>query len=251
MIFDTHAHIHFDEYRDTASEVLERAKQAQVSKIICVGTSDEDSSKAIEFVKDKDECVATVGLHPHQAKLSSPALKQLAQLVNDPKVVAVGECGLDYNYMNSPKSEQEKSLRFQIELALAHQKPLIFHVREAFEDFFRIVDNYQNLQGVVHSFSSTPDNLHEVLARGYYVGLNGIMTFTKDAKQLAAARQVPLGRLLLETDCPFLTPVPNRGKINEPANVRAVAEFLAKLRSQPLKKLAQATTANAAKLFSL
>ena len=279
MLVDTHAHIHFKDYlrhvrsginqerlgeEFSVSAMLERASAAGIEKIICVGTSYEDSRLAVDFVPGHDNCVATVGLHPHDAKQGRLALDRLAKLINSPKVVAVGECGLDYYYSHSPKADQQAALRFQIELALAHNKPLIFHVRDApnhpsgggatgqaFDDFFRIIDEYQEVRGVVHSFSSTIDNLEPVLKRGFYIGLNGIMTFTQAGGQLAAAKQVPLDKLVLETDCPFLTPAPKRGTINEPANVKIIAQFLANLRGEAFETLAKATTKNAKELFKL
>jgi TatD DNase family protein len=129
--------------------------------------------------------------------------------------------------------------------------PLIFHVREAFDDFFSTYDQYKGLRGVVHSFSADTRVLDKILSRGLYIGLNGIMTFTKDQKQLEAAKAVPLNRLLLETDAPYLTPVPFRGKICEPKYVRVTAEFLSHLRGETLEELAAATTRNAAELFKL
>ena len=166
-------------------------------------------------------------------------------------VVAVGETGLDYYYEHSSREDQKKLLRFQLDLASEYDLPLIFHIREAFEDFWKIFDEYKNIKGVVHSFSSGTEDLEQVLSRGLLVGLNGIMTFSKKAEQLDAARQVSLSSLLLETDAPFLTPVPFRGKIGEPKYVRVTAEFLAGLRGESLQEIADATTKNAHKLFKL
>lgn len=167
------------------------------------------------------------------------------------KIVAIGECGLDYFYNHSSKTDQIKALRFQIELAMQHNLPLIFHVRNALDDFWPIFDSYPNLRGVLHSFTDTQANLDRALARGLYIGVNGIMTFTKDQAQLAMAKQIPLQKLLIETDAPFLTPVPLRGKVNEPANGRLVANFMATLRGEQLKELAAATTTNAQTLFGI
>lgn len=166
-----------------------------------------------------------------------------------PKIVAIGECGLDYFYQNSPKEAQEKALRFQIELALEHDLPMIFHVREAFDDFWPIFDSYKNIRGVLHSFTDSQANMQKALERNLYIGLNGIMTFTKNQWQLDVAKSVPLQNLLLETDAPFLTPRPFRGSVNVPAYTRVVAEFLATLRGESLERLARATTRNAHNLF--
>jgi len=142
-------------------------------------------------------------------------------------------------------------LKFQLDLAQEFNLPLIFHIRDAFEDFWPIFDQYKGLKGVVHSFTANTKELEEVLARGLCVGLNGIMTFTKQANQLAAAKAVPLDKLLLETDAPFLTPAPFRGTICEPKHVRVTAEFLSHLRNESLEDIAAATTQNAAQLFKL
>lgn len=188
-----------------------------------------------------------------QRALMAGGLKDEAQDVmnSGPKIVAIGECGLDYYYSHSPKVDQIKALRFQIELALQHDLPLIFHVRDAFDDFWQIFDSYQGLRGVVHSFTDTQKNLEKLLNRGLFVGINGIMSFTKHEWQLEVAKAIPLERLVLETDAPFLTPAPLRGKVNTPANICLVAEFLANLRGESPEALAKATTHNAFALFKL
>jgi Tat protein secretion system quality control protein TatD with DNase activity len=165
------------------------------------------------------------------------------------KIVAIGECGLDYFYGHSTKAEQEKALRYQIELALEFDLPLVFHVREAFDDFWPIFDSYQGIRGELHSFTDNSTNLSKALTRGLYIGVNGIMTFTKNDWQLEVAKAIPLDRLLLETDAPFLTPAPLRGKVNEPARVLLTAKFLSDLRHMPLEELAQHTTTNARQVF--
>lgn len=252
MLIDTHAHIHSSDYEPDKEEVLKNAKDSGVEQIFCVGTSVDDSELAVKFADAHPECVATVGHHPHDAKtLNNTAKQRLGVLIEHKKVVGVGEAGLDYYYNHSPKADQEKAFRFQIELALEHGLPLVFHVREAFDDFFRIVDDYKSVRGVVHSFSADSKTLDEVLGRGLYVALNGIMTFTKDESQLTAAKKVPLKRMLLETDSPFLTPVPYRGTVNQPKNVLSVAEFLANLRGEEVEHMANATSNNARELFSL
>ncbi len=276
-LFDTHCHIHEaarpmdgdDPTRalwaklaarvDTAPEaILARAHEAGVTRLLCVGCTTADSGRAVQFAAKHQNVWASIGIHPHEAAahLKDPAL--LAQfkelLASEParaNIVAVGECGLDYFYTHSPKRDQEKILRFQFELALAHDLPMVFHVREAFGDFWPIFDEYKGVRGVVHSFTATQKELDEALARGLYLALNGIMTFTKKQEQLDAAKAVPLNRLLLETDAPFLTPYPFRDTICEPKHTCVTAEFLAHLRGERLTDLAQTTTANARKLFGV
>jgi len=257
-LVDTHCHIHFPDYELDQEEAIANAKKAGVTRLLCVGCTLTDSKLAIQMATKHDNIWATIGLHPHEGAeyVNDPqALEEFRNLATKKKVVAVGETGLDYHYMHSTKQDQEKLLRFQLSLAAEHNLPLIFHIREAFDDFWKIFDEYQaagaKLRGVAHSFSATPKELDQVLTRGLYAGLNGIMTFTKDSQQLAAAKTVPLDRLLLETDAPFLTPVPFRGKVGEPKYVRTIAEFLSNLRGEPLETLASATTRNAIGLFNL
>lgn len=267
---DTHCHIHEaiehftgkSETRDrwqkdkkigSPDEIIADAKKDGVTRLICVGTTLADSELAVEFVADRDGCWASIGIHPHEANQHEEKAQQdaFAALAGKPKVVAVGECGLDYFYSHSPKESQVKLLEFQMEVALKSNLPMIFHVREAFEDFWPIFDAHPGIKGVIHSFSATTKELDQILNRGLYVGLNGIMTFTKNAEQLAAAKAVPLDRLVIETDAPFLTPVPFRGTICEPKHVRVTAQFLADLRGETFDVFANSTTQNAQLLFGV
>lgn len=253
-LFDTHCHIHFPDYELEPEEVIKAAHEAGVTRLLCVGCTLPDSKLAIQFAARHDNIWATVGLHPHEGSVyvdDYKALQEFRGLAEYPKVVAIGETGLDYHYKHSSPEQQKKLLRFQLELAMEHNLPLIFHIREAYDDFWPIFDAYKGLRGVVHSFSSNKEDLESILSRELYVGLNGIMTFTKSQEQLEAAKQVPLNRLLLETDAPFLTPVPFRGTICEPKYVQVTAEFLSHLRGESLEKLASSTTHNAQKLFGL
>lgn len=253
-LFDTHCHIQFADYQLDPLQAMADAQAWGVDHFMVVGCALHDSQAAVDFAGQHDTVWASIGLHPHEGARyvhDHHALQQFRELATRPKVVAIGETGLDYYYENSPKADQIKLLRFQLDLAAEHKLPLIFHVRDAFDDFWPIFDEYKGLQGVIHSFTSDIHDLEQILTRGLYVGLNGIMTFTTREKQLEAAKHVPLDRLLLETDAPFLTPVPYRGKICEPKYVRTVGEFLAELRGESLEDLARATTANAKELFRL
>lgn len=266
-LIDTHCHVHEVVKRLTpvhdkwvqggitdADAVLAEAKKHGVSQAICVGTSVEDSELAVEFVQDRDMIHAAIGIHPHEASRyadNDDALDLFSSLAAKPKVVAVGECGLDYYYSHSPKEAQMKMLEFQLDLAKKHNLPLIFHVREAFDQFWPIFDQFPGLRGVIHSFSSDTRDLEQILSRGLYVGLNGIMTFTKRSEQLEAAKAVPLDKLLLETDAPYLTPAPYRGTICQLQHVRVTAGFLADLRGENIETLARETTQNVRRLFGI
>jgi TatD DNase family protein len=251
---DTHCHIQFPDYQLDPDAVLVAAATAGVTRALCVGCTLGDSKAAVKFARDRENVWATIGLHPHEAEVyidDHQALQQFRDLASKPKVVAIGEVGLDYYYEHSPREIQKKMLKFQLDVAVEHKLPVIFHIRDAFMDFWPIFDSYKGLKGVVHSFTATEVELAEILKRGLYVGLNGIVTFSKQEEQLKAAKKVPIERLLLETDAPYLTPVPYRGKICEPKHVRVTAEFLAKLRGERLEDLASVTTQNALDLFNL
>lgn len=253
-LFDTHCHVHFKDYPIAADKMWQAAKAAGVARLICVGTSLDDSAKAVEFAGAYDDAWASVGEHPHDGHdflKSKDALVRFNQLLAQPKVVAVGEIGLDYYHDHTPWLEQEKVLRLQIETSLDAGLPYIFHVRDAFKDFWRIFDEYKIKRAVVHSFSAGTKTLNKILERDLMVGLNGIMTFTRDHAQLEAAKQTPLNKLVLETDAPFLTPKAFTGQTCEPKHIRTIAEFLAELRGESLEELAAATTANANNLFGL
>lgn len=235
-------------------EVVDNALDHGVTKMICVGCSSEDSQSAIEFVEGRDNCWASVGVHPHEAKdywSSASQLQDFSGLVSKDKVVAVGECGLDYHYDNSPRDEQIELLKMQIELAKEHGLPMIFHVRDAFEDFWPIFDEYKGVSGVLHSFTDNKENMDKGLERGLYFGVNGIATFAKHEKQLEVYKSIPLDRLLLETDAPYLTPVPYRGSINQPMRIGVIADYLSELRREDRSDLSLQTTNNAIKLFGI
>jgi TatD DNase family protein len=257
-LVDTHCHVHFPDYPLEPDEVLEAARREEVRRFIAVGCTLPDSRGAVDIAARHSDVWASIGLHPHEAKVyvgDDHALQQFHDLAGKPKVVAIGETGLDYFYEHSPRDTQKKLLRFQLDLAVEHDLPLIFHIRDAFDDFWPIFDSYQSagqrIRGVVHSFTAHKRQLEQLLERGLYVGLNGIMTFTRDAAQLEAAKAVPDARLLLETDAPFLTPYPFRGTICEPKHVRVTAEFLSKLRGESLEDIARASTDNAKNLFKI
>lgn len=237
----------------TGPAMVKSAAEAGVTRLICVGCDLDDSRLALEFAKDRENCWASIGIHPHEAQHYQGGRKipEFAALTQRPKVVAVGECGLDYYYEHSPKADQLTVLHFQIELALEAGLPMIFHVREAFNDFWPVFDEYEGIRGVLHSFTDSGDNLAKALERGLHIGVNGIATFAKNPDQLEVYKSIPLDRLLLETDSPFLTPTPYRGTINEPKRLGVVADFLAALRGEDRGKLAAQTTANARQLFGL
>lgn len=257
---DTHAHIHFDNYKLDADEVWQDAKKAGVTKMLAVGCDIDSSRRAIEFAKDRQGVYAVIGVHPHDASnflATDNPKKQLENLltnVGSDKIVAIGEFGLDYFYENSDKNDQKTLLEMQLRLCQKYNLPACFHVREAFDDFWPIFERYnesQPIRGVLHSFTDTDENMKKGVAYGLYIALNGIITFSRKVEQLAMAKNVPSSHLLLETDAPYLTPKQFRGKICKPEYVLLTAEFLANLRGENLSQISEITTKNAENLFKL
>ena len=258
-LVDSHCHIHDDEFfPEKKEEIYQQARETGVS-MICVGTDVRSSQQAVEFARTHEGCYAVVGIHPHEAKDSDVAeiraLLEADRLSGEnlePKIIiGIGEIGLDYFYEHSPRHIQQQRLREQLQLAVQFNMPVSFHIREAFDDFWPIFDGFMGLRGVLHSFTDTHKNLEEGFKRGLYVGINGISTFTKDHDQLRLYTNAPLERILLETDAPFLTPKPFRGKMNVPAYVELVAKHQALLKGISLDEVAHQTTANAKKLFGI
>lgn len=250
MLVDTHCHIQEAGYPLDVGDTIARAHHAGISGMICVGTNNTTSQEAVLFAKNHENVWASLGTHPHDSKDGYDTVIRLAK-ESHKEVVAIGEIGLDYFYTHSPREVQIKAFEAQLQVALDHNLPVIFHVREAFDDFWPIFDNFQGLRGVLHSFTDNAGNLEKGLERGLYIGLNGISTFTKDATQKQVFDSIPLDNLLFETDAPFLTPSPHRGTVNEPAYVRVIAAYHAERRRISLNEIAQRTTRNATSLFAI
>lgn len=250
-LIDTHCHIHDAKFytSEQQAEVYEIARRASVG-MICVGTDQADSHAAVRFAAEHEGAWAVVGVHPHDAK---DGVDDIGKLLSESPagVVGIGEIGLDYYYDHSPREVQIMALEQQLQWAMDYDLPISFHVREAFDDFWPIFDNFHNLRGVLHSFTDTQASVERAFERGLYIGINGISTFTKVPEQKAMYAGLQLSRILLETDAPFLTPAPHRGKVNMPSYVKGVAEYLATLYNVPYIEVATATTANARRLFDI
>lgn len=257
---DTHCHLHDPEFFSAkeATSVIASSVQSGVAKMIGIGTSLEDSKNAIAYARNHPESYwASVGIHPHESsKLSSVQidkhLKELDQLASDTKVVAIGECGFDFYYNDREKmlEKQTQLLEGQLQVAKKHNLPVSFHVREAFTDFWPIYDRYK-VPGVLHSFTDRPEHLQKALKRGLFIGINGIATFTSHRWQLDMFKAIPLEKIVVETDSPFLTPKPKRGTINTPENVIYITQYLAELRGEDVRHTSRQTTDNARKLFGI
>ena len=250
MLVDTHCHLHDSEFfPENREEAYSLSIQSGV-QMICVGTDERSSAEAVEFCVKHPGSYPVVGVHPHESKLGWEKIGQL--LINHrEQIIGIGEIGLDYYYDHSPKSTQAEALEAQIQLALDHRLPISFHVREAFDDFWPIFDNFSGVRGVLHSFTDSAENAEKGFMRGLYVGINGISTFTKNSDQVKFFTSVPLKHVLLETDAPYLTPKPFRGKMNISAYVGSIAEFHARARNVPLEFVRDTTTANAEELFGV
>ena len=258
-IIDSHCHIHDKNFPIPCVEVFENMKTAEISKAICIGENLENSKIAAKFAaenSDEIELFSAIGVHPHEAGKYNPKelILELEQLSKSPKVVAIGEIGLDYFYENSDRKTQKIILRAQLELAQKINLPVSFHVRNAFEDFWPIFDEVSRsgkIRGVLHSFTDSKENLKQALRRDLFIGVNGISTFVKKPEELEMFDQIPLSKILIETDAPFLAPKGERGKPNQPAFSKLIVEDLAKKRGISTGEIAKITSENSEKLFNI
>jgi TatD DNase family protein len=249
-MIDSHCHLDdpaFDADRDA---VIQRARDAGVELMVGIGTGKgpPDLEAAIRLADSHPQFLATVGVHPHDAAKAAPETWQrLETLLAHPKVVAVGEIGLDYHYDFSPRDVQHEVFIRQLRIAAEHRKPIVIHTREAWDDTMALLEQYwapHGLPGIMHCFTGNTAQAEQSLALGFYLSFGGVVTFPKATDLHHAARAVPLHRILLETDSPYLAPVPNRGKRNEPAFLPHTARRLAELRGMPVEELIRATTEN-------
>jgi TatD DNase family protein len=253
-LIDTHAHLDHERFKDDVDQVIERAKSAQVWPIVTVGADLESSRQAVSFARRYPGIMATVGVHPHDAdSVSSSVLDEITMLAGDEGVVAIGEIGLDYHYDFSPRNVQRRVFAMQISLARDLGLPMVVHIREAYQDVMSILksEHAEDVGGIIHCFSGDRGAAKDCLDMGFHISVGGILTFSNSQELRGIIRGLPLDRILLETDAPYLTPVPYRGKRNEPAYVVHVAEALAGLKDTTFDKVAEITSFNACKLFGL
>ena len=256
-LIDSHAHLDFKDFDADRAEVLERARQAGVRNILAIGSAagPDHLDAALPFAEQHDWIYASVGIHPHEARLAEEQhFARLNELARHPRVIAWGEIGLDYHYDYSPRDVQHSVFRRQLELARAAGKPIIIHCREAWEDCLAILEQDwrgTNLGGILHCFGGMPDDARRGLALGFRISFAANVTYPKAQNLRDVARDLPLDRLLIETDSPFLAPQGRRGKRNEPAYVLEVARTLASVRNLPVEEIASLTAANFRALFGL
>ena len=255
-LIDSHAHIQGKEYAGETEAVLERARQAGVEQIIVVGGAGDMSSNtaAVALTDSFPGVYATVGMHPHDAKdVDAEELARLKALTAHPKVIAVGETGLDYYYNHSPRDVQSRVFTQFALMARETDLPIVVHERDAARDCAELLrsEGSGKVRGVIHCFTGDYDAAHDYLELGFYISFSGIITFKNAAPLRSVVQRVPLKRMLVETDSPYLTPVPHRGKRNEPAYVRLVAETIAELKAVSLEEIARTTTRNVQDLFKI
>lgn len=254
-LIDTHCHLDWKAFDDDRDAVINRAAEAGVRRMITIGVDAASSRRAIEIADRHEAVYAAVGVHPNDcADFDAALLHEIRSLAQHPKVAAIGEIGLDYYWKKVEHDTQVRAFRAQLELAAEINKPMIIHSRDAAPDVVTLLEDLSqqtHLTGTLHSYFDDLEIARRVFALGFYIGVTGPITFKKSNRERDIIRQVPLDHVLLETDAPFLTPVPHRGERNEPAYVRHVAETIAQAREQSVEDVAWQTTANAEQLFGL
>jgi TatD DNase family protein len=251
-LVDSHCHINFDPLGQESAAVLERAQANGVGHMLCVSVNLEDYPQVLSLARAHDNVFASVGVHPNEREGREPQADELADLARDPEVVAIGETGLDYFRSEGSMDWQQERFRNHIHAARAAGKPLIIHTRDAAADTMKILreESARDAGGVMHCFVEDWDIATQALDIGFYISFSGIVTFKNAGDLREVARKVPMDRVLVETDSPYLAPVPYRGKTNEPSYVRYVAECVADLRAMDLERFAEGTTDNFFHLFS-
>lgn len=254
MLFDTHAHLDDDRFDEDRKQVLEQCKADGVELILNAGSNVNTSLKSISLAKEYDFVYASVGVHPHDAKsMDDKTIDVLREMAANPKVKAIGEIGLDYHYDFSPRDVQKQRFMEQIDLAKQLRLPIIVHDRESHGDIMEIFKkmNVKGMGGVLHSFSGSVEMARECLKLDFYLSISGPITFKNAVKTVEVVKEIPLDMLLIETDSPYLTPVPYRGQRNYPGYVRYVAEKIAEIKGISFEEVAQKTLENGKLLFGI
>lgn len=254
-LIDSHCHLNYPEFQEDMSAVLARARANNVEKLLSISTRLDTFPDVLKIAEQNPSVFATIGVHPHDVEDEGvPSFKALKAGTEHSKVVGIGETGLDYFYDNSPREAQRESFQIHIDVAAETGLPLIIHARSAEEDILQMLKDNQvqkrAFPGVIHCFSGSKEFAEETLALGFYISISGIVTFKKAEELREIVMSVPLDRLLVETDAPYLAPVPKRGKSNEPSYVKYTAEKVAELKQVDLEALGALTTENFYKVFS-
>jgi len=257
-LIDTHSHMVYEPLVDDIENVLARSKEVGVTSWINVGTDSEHNQKAVDMANSFENMYAAIGVHPHYAdQLTGEIVNDIKRLAANEKVIAIGETGLDFHYNFSKEPEQRRAFEAHLHIAREMNLPVIIHTREAFDDTMEILDNFirvnGNLKGVVfHCYSETAQRARKILDYGFYASFTGVVTFKNAESIREAAKVVPVERMMIETDCPYMSPVPMRKqKVNEPALMIHTAKFLAELKNMELEDFAAAVTATSKSFFGL
>jgi len=251
-LLDTHAHLDFDDYNKDREEVINRARDIGVEKIVNIGADLEGSRRAVKLAEKYDDIYAVVGIHPHEADtVNEKSLNEIRNLASSSKVKAIGECGLDFYYDNSPRKIQKEAFEKQLNLALELELPVVIHSREAAAETLEILDKTADFAQklIFHCYAYGPEEIEEIIKRDYYVAFGGLITFNSAQPIRDALKKMPLDRILLETDAPYLTPSPNRGKRNEPAYLEYIVKKAAKIKGVTAEKMGRITTENAERVY--
>ena len=256
-LIDSHVHLNLSEFREDMEQVIENAKQNGVVNMINIGVDLKTSEESVNLAQRYDNIFATVGVHPHSADELSSVQNKIKTLAGQSKVVAIGEIGLDYFRNLSAHQDQITAFKEQLALAIDLKKPVVLHCRDAYTEVLQILESDYiphlsgRLPGVVHSFTASSAFARKFLQMGFYIGLNNIITYPNSTALVEAVKDIPLNRIVLETDCPYLPPQQIRGKRCEPMHVNEVAKKLAEIKSLSLKEVVEQTTANVVHVFGL
>lgn len=249
-LVDTHCHLDNEKFDEDRLEVIERIKE-NLEFCVNIGYDLASSKKSLELAKEYDFIYAVIGVHPIDiAEYDEEVEKELELLGKNPKVVAIGEIGLDYHWMTEPKEIQQERFKRQLELAERLNKPVVIHTRDAMEDTVNILKDYPNITGVIHCYPGSLETAKQLVDR-FYLGIGGTLTFKNSKKAVEVVKDIPLDRIVIETDCPYLTPEPFRGKRNEPIYVEYVAKKIAEIKDISVEDVTKITTENAKKLYRI
>ena len=252
MLFDTHAHLNDPAFDEDRQQVLLGLKEKGVELVMNVGCCLESSKDCIAMAEQYPFVYASVGSHPDSAdEVNEQVLDAYRQMAQHPKVLAIGEIGLDYYYETIPRQTQIQAFRLQMELARELKMPVIVHERNAHDDGMKVVKEFKDVTGVFHCYSGSAEMARQLVDMGWYIGFTGVLTFKNARKAVETAQRIPLDRIVLETDCPFMAPEPFRGKRNDSGYLYRMAERLAEIRDLPVEQIWEVTTANAKKLYRM
>ena len=249
-LVDTHAHIYDKQFKPDFDEIIDRISK-ELEFIVSIGYDLESSEKSVDLAEKYPFIYGVVGVHPTDIKKYSDTVeRKLEELARNEKVVAIGEIGLDYHWMEDPKEEQEEIFRRQMELSRRVGLPVVIHTRDAMEDTVKILEDYKDVGGIMHCYPGSYETAEKLIDR-YYFGIGGVVTFKNNKVTKETVKKLPIEKIVIETDCPYLTPEPFRGKRNEPVYVRYIAEEIARIKEMQIEKVIEITTGNAKKVYNI